>query len=198
MIHPSTQVRYIGPEIGHGVFATALIPKGTITWAPDPLDREFTPEAFMALPSLVCEAATTYSYRNHKGNFILPWDHTRYVNHSSLANTMITPYGFEVALREILPGEEITNDYGTLNIIEPFEPSDVQGARSVVRPDDLARFHREWDEWIHEALRSVSEVDQPLIGLIPEEAIVRVKRVNCGLEERLSIRTCLYRKFLSS
>jgi uncharacterized protein len=192
MIHPFTQVRYIGPEIGHGVFATALIPKGTITWAPDPLDREYTPESFMALPPLVREAATTYSYRNQKGNYILPWDHTRYVNHSCHANTMLTPYGFELAINDIFPGDEITNDYGTLNIIEPFEPCDVAGARSVVRPDDIARLYTGWDEWIHEALRLVSEVDQPLIGLIPEEAIERVKRVNAGLEERLSIRGCLF------
>lgn len=192
MIHPSTQVRYIGSEIGHGVFAVAFIPKGTITWVPDPLDREFTPELFLALPPLVCEAATTYSYRNNKGNYILPWDHTRYVNHSQQANTMITPYGFEVAIRDIHSGDEITNDYGTLNIIEAFEPCSEEGCRSTVAPNDLARFYPEWDNWIHDALQSISCVDQPLIGLVPAETIDRIHRINAGLEKPESLLSVLY------
>ena len=32
MIHPDTELRFISPEIGFGVFATKLIPQGTITW----------------------------------------------------------------------------------------------------------------------------------------------------------------------
>lgn len=32
MIHPDTELRFINPEIGYGVFATQFIPRGTITW----------------------------------------------------------------------------------------------------------------------------------------------------------------------
>jgi len=193
MIHPSTKVRYIGPEIGHGVFAASFIPKGAITWAPDPLDREFTPETFMALPPLVLEAATTYSYRNYKGHYILPWDHTRYVNHSCYPNTMLSPYGFELAVKNIFPGDEITNDYGTLNIIGPFEPCDREGPSRVVRPDDLDRFHAEWDALIHEALALVFKVDQPLMELLPIGLSEKIQQINTGTEKRLSIRSCLFR-----
>ena len=43
MIHPSTELKYVSPEIGIGVVATEFIPKGTITWALDPLDQVFPP-----------------------------------------------------------------------------------------------------------------------------------------------------------
>jgi len=35
MIHPDTEVRFINDEIGYGVVAKKLIPKGTITWVQD-------------------------------------------------------------------------------------------------------------------------------------------------------------------
>jgi len=43
MMHPHTKVQFISDEVGHGVVATAFIPKGTITWVQDPLDRVFSP-----------------------------------------------------------------------------------------------------------------------------------------------------------
>ena len=47
MIHPSTELKYVSPEIGIGVVATEFIPKGTITWALDPLDQVFPPEEIL-------------------------------------------------------------------------------------------------------------------------------------------------------
>ncbi len=42
MIHPHTEIKFINKEVGYGVVATDFIPKGTITWVLDKLDREFT------------------------------------------------------------------------------------------------------------------------------------------------------------
>ena len=39
VLHPSSELRYINPSIGYGVFATRFIPKGTITWVFDELDQ---------------------------------------------------------------------------------------------------------------------------------------------------------------
>ena len=39
MLHPHTELKFVSPEIGYGIFVTALIPKGTITWVRDELDR---------------------------------------------------------------------------------------------------------------------------------------------------------------
>jgi hypothetical protein len=38
MIHPHTCIRYVNPQIGYGVFATAFIPKGTIVYVKDDLE----------------------------------------------------------------------------------------------------------------------------------------------------------------
>ena len=39
MIHTDTELRFVSPEMGFGVFATKLIPRGTLTWVRDDLDR---------------------------------------------------------------------------------------------------------------------------------------------------------------
>lgn len=192
MIHPHTKVNYIGEPIGHGVFATDYIPKGTISWASDELDQEFTSDQLAALTPQLHENVLTYCYRNQKGNFVLPWDHTRYVNHSSFPNTMITPYGFEIAIRDIHPGDQILNDYGTLNIIEPFEPCFEPGGRKTVYTDDIARFHNEWDCLIHEAIKHFLEVEQPLINLLPKSILESVRKIVAGKQKPESILKCLF------
>jgi hypothetical protein len=51
MVHPHTELRFVSPQIGWGVFATRLIPRGTIVWALDSLDQRFTPDQVAALPA---------------------------------------------------------------------------------------------------------------------------------------------------
>src|ERR1700748_1743138 len=101
MIHPNTELRFISPEKGHGVVATRFIPKGTITWIMDPLDQVFSPERIHQLDAFFQEILATYSYRDHNGDFILCWDHSRFVNHSFHSNCMSTAYNFELAIRDI-------------------------------------------------------------------------------------------------
>jgi hypothetical protein len=38
LIHPDSELRFINPVMGYGLFATKTIPKGTVTWVGDPLD----------------------------------------------------------------------------------------------------------------------------------------------------------------
>ena len=83
---------------------------------------------------------------------------------------MATAYDFEIAIRDILPGEQLTIDYGTLNIGTPFEPIPEEGTdRKRVNPDDLLYFYKEWDQQVLEALKHFSDVEQPLINLINPE-----------------------------
>jgi hypothetical protein len=60
MIHPDTELQFINDKIGYGVVATKLIPKGTITWALDKLDRIFSPEEVRKLdpPYQACLTST--------------------------------------------------------------------------------------------------------------------------------------------
>jgi hypothetical protein len=69
MIHPNTELRFISPEVGYGVVAREFIPKGTITWVLDELDREFTPEQFNA-NLLLIDAAVSAGYREYADRYI--------------------------------------------------------------------------------------------------------------------------------
>ena len=182
MIHPHTELRFINKEIGFGVFATKLIPKGTITWALDELDQKLEPEFVNSTSSFCQEVIKKYAYRNQDGLYILCWDLGRYVNHSFHANCMGTAYDFEIAIRDIYPGEELTDDYGTLNVEEPFACIPEEGTeRKIVYPDDLLYYHEEWDHQVLEASRNFEQVEQPLCSLIKP---ICLKAFLKGIENR--------------
>lgn len=177
MIHPHTELRYINEQIGFGVFATQFIPKGTITWALDELDQILNPEEVEKIDRYRYDILKKYSYRNQEGKYVLCWDLGRFVNHSFHANCMGTAYEFEVAIRDIYPGEQLTDDYGTLNIDEPFECIAEEGTERVrVYPDDLLHYHEEWDLKVLRAIQHFYEVEQPLYHLIRPEFEEKVKR----------------------
>lgn len=169
MLHPHTELRFVSPEIGYGIFATKLIPKGTITWVKDELDRVITPGELEKMSPANLGNLLKYTYRDRDGNYFFCWDLTRYVNHSYDPNSMITAMDFEIAIRDIQVGEEITNDYGTFNIIEPFLCANGPHEREYVRPDDLKRFHAEWDALIQDAMIQQPKVAQPLDKFLTRE-----------------------------
>jgi uncharacterized protein len=192
MIFPKTELRFISKQIGYGVVATEFIPKGTITWALDALDREFTPQEVSQMDSKYQKILDFYTYRNNRGNFVFCWDFGRYVNHSFNANCISTAYDFEVAIRDIHPGEQLTDDYGYLNISEPFEAEDEGTERKIVYPDDLVRYHKEWDEKVKAVFPLITKVNQPLQTFVSEEVWEKVVRIAAGKEEMLSILSCYY------
>lgn len=169
MIHPDTELRYINPAIGYGVFATKLIPKGTITWAPDPLDQLISPARYAALTGVTREAAHKYSYLNGRGERVLCWDHARFVNHSCGATCLSAGFDFEIAIRDILPGEELTDDYGTLNLEESFPClCGAPNCRGSVEPDDPERLAGAWDALTSAAFPLIPLVEQPLWELVSD------------------------------
>ncbi|MBK8809075.1 MAG: SET domain-containing protein-lysine N-methyltransferase [Bacteroidales bacterium] len=144
------------------------------------------------MPQNLIDAVLTYAYRNNKGNYIMPWDHTKYVNHSFYANTMLTPYGFEIAIKDIKPGEQITNDYGTLNIIESFTPIDEGHDRKMVHPNDLATYFKFWDAEIDASLPLVINLQQPLKAFATDVQWNDIENIVSGKSLKRSILTCLY------
>ena len=166
MIHPDTELRFISPEIGFGVVATKKIPKGTITWVQDDLDQVFTPRQVQRMGSRMQQLIDTYCFRNRKGQFVLCWDHARFVNHSFNSNCLSTCYDFEFAVRDILPGEQLTDDYGYLNVSHPFQPIDEGTERKVVYRDDVLRMAPAWDQLLQETFPLMTSVDQPLSDLL--------------------------------
>ncbi|MFT6815433.1 MAG: SET domain-containing protein [Sphingobacteriales bacterium] len=166
MIHPKTELRFISNDVGYGVVATEFIPAGTITWVLDKLDREFTQEEFQNMDELYQAILDTYSFRNNKGNLVLCWDSGRFVNHSFNSNCLTTAYDFEIAIRNIQPGEQLTDDYGYLNINEPFRGIDEGTRRKVVYPDDLLKYYKVWDKKLQKVWDRILKIDQPLRKLV--------------------------------
>ncbi|WP_163397802.1 SET domain-containing protein [Flavobacterium fluviatile] len=167
MIHPDTEIRFISPEKGYGVVATKLIPRGTITWVQDDLDQIFSRDQVTKLNPFIKKYLETYSFTNKHGDMVLCWDNGKFVNHSFKPSCFSTPYDFEIAIRDIYPGEELTDDYGYLNVEKPFYVIDEGTERKTVYPDDILNFHEEWDNLIKENAPKVLETIQPLIELIP-------------------------------
>ena len=187
MIHPKTELRFISKEVGYGVFATDFIPAGTITWVLDKLDREFRPEEFFAMDLVYQNIIDTYTFRNNIGNYVLCWDHGRFVNHSFNSNCLTTAYDFEIAIRDILPGEQLTDDYGYLNIKDPFKAEDEGTERKIVYPDDLVRYYKVWDEKILKVFGKINAYEQPLRVLIKDELWDKVQKIIAGKQQIDSI-----------
>ena len=187
MIHPKTKLKFISDAIGYGVVATEFIPAGTITWVLDKFDRAFSPEEFQAMDTFYKNILDTYSYRNNKGHYILCWDYGRFVNHSFNSNCLTTAYDFEIAIRDIQKGEQLTDDYGYLNISEPFEAFDEGTHRKTVYPDDLLNYHKEWDEKISAVFDKIIINNQPLRVLIKDELWNKIERISNGQEKLDSI-----------
>lgn len=187
MIHPKTELRFISQEIGYGVVATEFIPAGTITWALDKLDREFSPLEFQSMEPIYQNILDYYTFRNNKGNFVLCWDNGRYVNHSFNSNCLTTAYDFEIAIRDIQIGEQLTDDYGYLNISEPFRGIDEGTRRKVVYPNDLIKYYSVWDKKISKVIKKLPVLEQPLKSLIPNEVWTKLEEISAGKAEMDSI-----------
>ena len=175
MMHPSTSLSLVSPEIGYGVYATEFIPAGTIVYVADPLEILVEPDdPRLDVPALR-DVIEKYSYIDENGVRIVSWDTAKYVNHSCNPNTMSTGYGFEIAVRDIHPGDEVTDEYGMLNISSPLHcRCGAPRCRGIVRAEDLDELHAEWDECLQAALALSSRVPQPLGPLLDEAALQRI------------------------
>jgi uncharacterized protein len=186
MIHPHTALRWVDDTIGYGVFATRPIPRGTIVWVRDPLDQPFTAEQAARLPPLSREMLSRYNYVNRHGEMLLCWDHGRYVNHSCRASCTTAGWEFELASRDIAPGDELTDEYGTFSFDEAFRCAcGAPECRGMIYPDDVLRLAETWDRRFAETFAYMTRVDQPLWSLVDEKT-----EVELALAGKLAIPTC--------
>ena len=164
MIHPHTRTAHVNDQIGQGVFATTFIPKGAMTYVIDPLDIILPPDDPRITDPLTRDTVETYSYIGPDGSRIFSWDNARFVNHSCNPNTISTGYGFEIALRDIMPGEQITDEYGLFNLAWELRCCcGAPGCRGIVHPDDADNLADQWDVQLKDALSTYLNVHQPLL-----------------------------------
>lgn len=171
MMHPDTELRMVNPQIGRGVFATRFIPMGTITYADDALEIHIPADSPLHNDPRYRDIIETYAHIDRNGQWTLCWDIARYVNHCCHCNTITTAYGFEIAIRDIQPGEQITDEYAL------FEPNcdmelicEYADCRKRIRPDDVERYGDQWDAQIQAALARLNQVPQPLLPFVEGEA----------------------------
>jgi uncharacterized protein len=174
MVHPDTELRFINSDIGFGVVANRPIPKGTITWVQDELDQVFTPQRVSGLGHIYSRVLEKYSFVNGRGEYVLCWDLARYINHSCNPTCLSAGYNFEVAVRDIQPGEELTDDYATLNLEASFEcRCRTRLCRSIVREADIYAHAERWDGIVREAFPLIAGLPQPLWSLVEEKEAVQ-------------------------
>jgi hypothetical protein len=182
MIHPDIELRYIDDVMGFGVFATRFIPRGTVTWVRDDLDQVIAPIRVTSLPPPYRSLLDRYTFRNAAGYHILCWDLGRYMNHSCTPTCLGLDDEFEVAVRDLYPGDELTDDYATLYLQEHESFSCLCGSlacRGRVTPQDAAIQTALWREELAAALEHLPQVAQPL-GPLLERRAGKPERVGQG------------------
>lgn len=191
MLHPATTIKPVSRHIGLGVFATEFIPRGTIVYVKDQLEIEIHANDARLSDPVMRVIIERYSYTEPTGTRILSWDLAKYVNHSCDPNTISTGYGFEIAIRDIQPGEQITDDYGLLNIENPMKCScKSANCRKLVRPDDLEHFASHWDKTVIAALKPAQSVEQPLFAFLDPVVIKAIENYYTDSREYQSV-SCL-------
>lgn len=173
MIHPDTELRHAG-DVGLGVFATRDIPKGTIVWALDDLDQRLGWHMVQGIAAPLKPMIYRYAYVSSRGDWVLCWDHARFLNHSCRANVLSTGWDFDLALEDIVAGCELTNDYACLNLDEPFEClCGAPECRGTIQAQDFETRAEDWDRRIAQAFTRILDVDQPLWPLVGNPAEVQ-------------------------
>jgi len=173
MLHPHTELRFINAQMGYGVVATRLIPRGTITWARDDLDQAFSVEQVKSMAPIYHEIIAKYCFVDARGNFVLCWDLARYINHACDPTCRSAGYDFEVAVRDIHPGDELTDDYGSLNIEYDFVCAcGAAICRQQIHPGDMLTYAESWDRLVAEPFRLIPTVAQPLWPFVKEKEAI--------------------------
>ena len=194
MIHPHTELKFINEQIGFGIVATQLIPAGTITWVLDSLDMAFTPAQIELLDSEIKKILDIYCYIANTGNWVYCWDISKYMNHSFNSNCLTTAYDFELAIRDIQKGEQLTCDYGYLNVQEPFDclPEKNTLNRMRVMPNDLLDFYSVWDKQLESVFPLIFKQNQHLLKFLNKQTQEEIIAINSHKKKMDSILKCFY------
>lgn len=167
MIHPNIELRFINEQIGYGVFAKSTIAEGTILYVKDSLELSISPTDYLMHNEDMKEVIEKYSYIDEKGNRIVSWDFAKYVNHCCNCNSISTGYGFEIAIRDIHEGEQITDEYGIFNLVKPMMlVCGEENCRKEIKPTDFDNYYQEWDRKIKKSIMKLFDVEQPLMPFI--------------------------------
>lgn len=178
MIHPDTDLHVFDGQIGPGVRAIKSIPRGTLLWVRDSLDRVLRDETKRRMPELIQSDCARLGYQDHRGYWVLCWDNAKFVNHSCAPTMRGVGHDAMIAVRDVKAGEEITCDYAECNLEAPLEcRCGAATCRGVIASDDLVLRWQDWQREVDGALLLANSVSQPLVEVaIHRLALERVLR----------------------
>ncbi len=131
------------------------------------------------LPPFYRRLLDTYTFRDEHGRHVLCWDLARFMNHSCTPCCLGPDSSFEVAVRDIHPGEALTDDYASL-YLQAHESfcchCGEHDCRQWISSADMEKCTPEWERLIDEAMRLPTEVPQPLAPIL----LAAVKRQRLG------------------
>jgi hypothetical protein len=91
---------------------------------------------------------------------------------------MSTGYGFEIAIRDILPGEQITDEYGLFNLTEPMNIAcGKEGCRGTLMPSDFDHYYLDWDAKVSKSIQHLFDVAQPLYPVMDQKTIAEIEEL---------------------
>jgi hypothetical protein len=199
MIHPHTTIQHVSDTVGYGVFATQDIPEGTIVYVKDSMELEISPMEFLTHQKEIQEVIEKYSYMDQRGYRIVSWDFAKYVNHCCNYNTISTGYGFEIAIRDIKAGEQITDEYGIFNLEYEIDLTCAyDNCRQVLKPKDFDSYYQKWDEVIKKSLTKMNDVTQPLLVFVDENSKIELNSFLSDPNQYQSVYRLKYQKDTAS
>ena len=182
MIYPHTQVLHSQAK-GSGVFATRFIPKGTIVWVLSAVDRLLSIEQVAAMSPNEREDFGQVACLINEGLYLYSEDDTRFINHSCNANSL-TVNGIEIslAIRDIQPEEEITEDYGLYYANGGFGECLCGSAncRRKICQDDIHTYGDGWNRRIAAVFPLIPQVEQPLWDAIAPARREEIEAILAG------------------
>lgn len=193
MVIPWVKIVWISDAKGYGLVASQKIPKGTVTFVQDGLDIVIPADNLPNVDPRLIAYVDKYSYEDFMGNRIISWDFGKYMNHDDDSNTLTTGYGFEIAIRDINEGEEVTDDYRIFSTHHDTNFIKIPGTSNdvVPWPQELINF---WNERVFSALQNIQPIEQPLKAFIQDELLKEVEELTSnpysyrGIEESLPLR----------
>lgn len=181
MLHPHTEVRRIDNEIGFGVFASAMIPKGSVTWCKDELEITVNQARLDQMTKFYQDLVVHFCFRDPQGNYVLCWDFARYMNHSCDSNITCIGTICDIAKRDIQAGEQLTCDYSLHNLPDDFTCScGTPTCRSVIRAADLPKLAPAIDAKVKEVITCMNHVPQLVYEMMLPADLQRVEAIVAG------------------
>lgn len=141
MIYPTIYKTADAVVQGFGLKTSEVIPAGTIVWRMDHDQPVYSAEEIARWRDEEQEAFYIYGFQVGENLFALSREIDTYTNHSCEPNLWWTSDGTVAlfAIHDIHPGEELTYDYATENVLLPFRMECQCGSplcRGVVTNED--------------------------------------------------------------